>query len=384
MKEQIYLDYQASVPTRPEVIEIVGTALTELGNPNSTHAFGRKAAASVLTAKDILGDFLHVSPRDIVFTSGATESIELALLGVVEAVTSQHSSRVWNVVTTPVEHSAVLDTLSYLSQKFSLEVRYVDVDEFGQISLESFEDLLDENTLMVSVMYANNEIGTVYPLRKIGKIIGKFRESCRSIYPIFHSDATQAPLYLDMDVSYLGVDMLTISAHKIGGPIGIGALYVSSDTPIVRVRPGKGEEGGLKSGTISPALVAGFARAIQCISHEKKERIIFLQKYLCEKLERVEGIVLNGPSIGDKRLPCNIHISTGVPSDEMMMRLDMAGIGVSAGSACHSRAIEPSHVIQAITDDVKRIHSALRISIGYKTTESELDFLVKILSNSIT
>lgn len=384
MQSPIYLDYQATVPMRPEVVQVMAQSMTQIGNPNSTHSFGRSAAARVLGAKDVLAEVLQVSSRDIVFTSGATESIEIGLEVVVASACASNSEKRWNIITTPVEHSAVLDTLTHLSHRFPIEVRLVDVDECGQIILESLERLLDENTLLVTIMYANNEIGTVYPLRKIGKIIKNYRDSKNTRYPIFHSDATQAPLYLDMDVSYLGLDMLTLSAHKVGGPIGIGALYASSDTPIMRVRPGKGEEAGLKSGTISPALAVGFAEAISCISDQEKTRIRQLQEYLWKKLESMKGIQLNGPVVGDERLPCNIHISTGVPSDEMMMKLDIGGIAVSAGSACHSRAIEPSHVMQAITDDEQRIQSALRISIGYATTESELDFLVKMLSNSIT
>lgn len=385
MSTPIYLDYQATVPTRPEVIEAVQEALSLGGNPNSAHSFGRKAAASILRAKDILGEYLCVTPKDIVFTSGATESIELALIGVVESAVRSYPENTWNIITSPIEHSAVLDTLTYLTHKYhQLEIRYLDLDDVGQISLESLENSLDTETLMVTVMYANNEIGTIYPIRKIGKFIQKFRTTHNTPYPLFHSDATQALGYLDMDISYLGLDLMTISAHKIGGPIGIGALYASAKIPIIRIRPGKGEESGLKSGTISPALAAGFAQAILSISASEKDYVKSLQKYAWEKLSAISSIEFNGPEIGAERLPCNIHVSTGIPSDELMMQLDLSGIAVSAGSACHSRAVEPSHVMRAITHNTQRIHSALRISFGYASTESELDFLVKMLSNSIT
>ncbi len=383
MIKKVYLDYQATVPIRPEVLQRMNDVSTDIGNPNSTHSFGRKNAATIYNAKNVLADFLGVSSKDIFFTSGATESIEIALLGVVKKILPNLPKKDWNIITTPIEHKAVLNTIAeIISDHPNIQVRYLQLDQEGQIKPESLEALIDEHTLLVSVMYANNEIGTIFPIRKLGKIIRLHRSKHKSDYPVFHTDATQSLMYLNSKVDYLGVDMMTFSAHKIGGPLGIGALYVSPDAPTMRIRNGNPKESFFSRGTTSPTLVAGFARAIELISKLEIEKTVHLQRHLWSKLSNFPGILLNGPAIGEHRLPCNLNISTGIPALEMLLRLDLEGVAVSAGSACSSRSIDPSHVISAIYDDHSRVHSALRISFGYATTIEELDFFVKILSNN--
>lgn len=406
---RLYFDYAASTPVDPLVERAMRPYFLEkFGNAGSLHSFGQEAMTAVDRSRETIAEALGANFREIIFTGSATEANNLALRGVIKSF-KQRTTGVSRprLVVSSIEHEAVLETARDM-EKDGAEVVYAAVNKEGVVDLKRLADALNERTILVSVMYANNEIGTIQPLFEIKKIIDDFKKRNfpkKTTYPLFHTDAVQAFQFLDCNVKKLGVDLLTISAHKIYGPKGIGALYVRQETgdkrqglrgsmshvagclsPIVT---GGGQEFGLRSGTENVPLVVGFAEAVRLLAKSRErdsERIAKLRDFLWRGIKKVfPKAELNGPAAGSSRLPNILNVCfSGHRSEDLLVKFDLAGLAVSAGSACSSRANRPSHVIGALGYPRERALSSIRFSLGRPTTKKEVDAALKIIKMSLT
>ncbi len=365
--KHIYLDNAAAAPTAPQVIKAMVGATQIYGNPSAFNASGRAARDLLVTSRKQIADFLHARPDEIVFTASGSEANNLALVGFL-------ANKKGRVITTPIEHPSVLECLRGLPD---ITIEYLSVDAQGFVSMAELEQKLGPDVLLVSIMYANNEIGTIEPIAKIGRLLKKHPA-------IFHVDACQATGFLDMNVQHLRVDLLTLNGSKIGGPRGIGALYVRRGialTPLIR---GGSQERGLRAGTENLPAIVGLAKSVQLIKPSESKKLSALREYATTKiLKEIPGVLLSGPT-GDQRLPNNIHISApGLTSETLLLELDKHGISAGSGSACTSHAVEPSHVLKAIGTPETHINGALRFSLGRDTTKANLDYLVTVLKKII-
>jgi cysteine desulfurase len=368
--QRIYLDHAATTPMRREVTEAMRDAFLESNyNPSSLHDEGRRARALLEGARERIAAVLGASRNEITFTSGGTEANNIALFGVARA-----ASRRARFVATAIEHHAVLAPLERLRDE-GFEVSLLVVGSNGSIEPASFAAALEVPTLLASVMYANNEIGTVQP-------IGELAAIARRHGALFHSDAVQAPAWLSLDVRDLGVDLLSISAHKFGGPRGVGALFVRRGVPIAPILLGVGQEFGRRSGTENVLGAVGMARALELAAAEREDRSREVAR-LRDRLEAgiraaIPGVAVNGATA--PRLANNLNVSfPGADSAAMLIAFDLAGIAVSAGSACTSGTLEPSHVLEAIGLDERRRKAAIRFSLGPATTPAEIERVVAVL-----
>lgn len=373
----IYLDNNSTTRVDPAVLEAMLPYFSEhYGNASSkSHEFGWKAEAAVQHARNLVARLVNCEPRDIIFTSGATESVNLAIKGTAEMYRSKGN----HIVTTVIEHEAVLDSCKNLERK-GFDVTYVKVNENGIVALEDIARAINENTILVSVMYANNEIGTVQPVHEIAKL-------CKEKKVLFHTDATQAVGKLSIDLSDHNIDMLSFSSHKMYGPKGVGALYKSGKLPRIRVTPqidGGAQEKGLRAGTLNVPGIVGFGAACE-IAHNLLEtesnRILQLKNRLYSGIiSGVKGVKVNGDMF--KRIPGNLNISIpGIDADSLMMA--MKEIAVSTGSACSSESVEPSHVLNAIGLDKKLMRSTIRFGIGRFNTEEEIEYVINKVTEKV-
>ena len=372
MNARIYLDYAATTPLRPEVRAAMEPYLSEegFGNPSSLHADGQRAKRALDTAHDTLAGALGCQFSEISFTSGGTEADNAALVGVMLA-----KKRGNHLVTTLIEHEAVLETTKFL-ETLGFRVTYLPVDEFGSVSPQSVAEALTDQTVLVSVMHANNEVGTIQPIREIAEIV-----HARGAY--LHTDAVQTFGQLPVTVGDLGADLLTVSAHKIYGPKGAGALYVRTGIAIEPLLHGGGQERQRRSGTENVPAIVGFGEAVRRLLPERAaeaERLTHLRDYLWTELSRrIPTVVLNGHL--SNRLPNNLNISLpGLDAETLLLSLDRAGISASSGSACTSGSIEPSHVLQAMGLADARLKSALRLTLGCGTMHEEIGRAVEVLT----
>lgn len=373
----IYLDHNATTPVDPRVLETMLPHFTQsFGNAASrTHAFGWRAEAVVNEARERIAAALGARAQEIVFTSGATESDNLAILGAARAYRSKGD----HVVTSMAEHNAVLDPCHELARE-GFRVTLLQPDRFGRTSAASVEAALTEKTILVSVMAANNEIGTLNPIQEIGRL-------CKARGVLFHTDAVQAFTKVPIDVDAMSLDLVSITAHKIYGPKGVGALYVRSSNPRVRLQPvlfGGGHEKGLRSGTLNVPGIVGFASAARIALEARdveNERLLALRERLHGALvSRLAGVTLNGPP--DGRLAGNLNLSfSGVDAESLLMAI--RDLAVSTGSACTSASLEPSHVLKAIgvTDDLA--HASIRFGLGRYTTRAEIDFAIETVVSAV-
>lgn len=361
----VYLDNAATTALDEEVLEEMMRFFKEdYGNASSIHKLGQASREAVDKAREIIAQFLNCSPTEIIFTASATESDNLAILGVKKG----------HIITTKIEHPAVLNTCSYL-EKMGFEIDFCPVSKEGIVDVEEIKKKVKENTVLVSVMYANNEIGTTQPIAELGEFLKD-----KEIY--FHTDAVQAVNFLDCDVKKLNVDLMTLSAHKIYGPKGIGALYVKKGVKLSPIMFGGHHENGLRPGTENVPYIVGFGKAIELVGRFKKD-IPFIQK-LRDKL--IDGILdkipdskLNGSR--EKRLPNNVNVSfKGAEGESIVIALDQKGIASSTGSACSSGSLEPSHVLLALGGEG---HGSLRLTLGRKNTEKEIDKVLKVLPKAV-
>ncbi|OGB73560.1 hypothetical protein A3K24_01780 [candidate division Kazan bacterium RIFCSPHIGHO2_01_FULL_44_14] len=375
--KQIYLDYSASAPLRPEVKTAMRKAEAVFGNPNSIHGSGREALNLVDASRRDIASILDCQPNEIIFAGSATEADNLAIKGVALSQKKGH------VITTAIEHKAVLESYHWLEDQ-GFAVSYLEPNHEGMILVEQIESAIRPDTILVSVMYANNEIGTIQPIREIGKLIEVLNRG-RTHPILFHTDAVQAGNYLNLDVKSLHVDLLTLSGHKLGGPKGVGLLFVRNGVNLTPQIHGGGQERGIRSGTINVVGVVGLTTAIELAQKNKireTKRLSALQRYLINALHQMPGVAINGSTTN--RLPNNLNFSVPkITSEELVIGLDRQGIAVSAASACAAGSIEPSYVLSAMGLSQSRINSSVRISWGWETTKSDLTTLVKSLKNLV-
>jgi cysteine desulfurase len=361
MKKRIYLDHAAATPVDSRVQLAMVEAMAVVGNPSAYNDAGRQAAEILEKSRAIIARFLHARPEEIVFTGSGSEANVLAL-------TSAHSRK---IITTPIEHKSILENIDHPV--------FVKVDAEGRVNMRDLEKKLTSKIGLVSIMYANNEIGTLEPVAHIGKLIRRFRAAHKSDFPLFHVDACQAAEYASMNVQELGVDLLTFNGSKVYGPRGIGVLYVRRGVRLIPFVRGGNQEFGLRAGTENVPAAAGLALAVQNIS-SAAAKLSTLRDNLIKRLSQVlPDALLNGPT-GSERLPNNIHISIpGIESENLLLELDAQGISAGSGSACTARSVEPSHVLKAVGVKSQYLSGALRISLGRTTTKKDLEFLLKVL-----
>jgi len=376
-KRPIYLDCNATTPVSPEVLAVMLPFFTQhFGNPSSSsHAYGWEAAAAVENAREILAEAIAAEPTEIIFTSGATEANNLAIKGIAEAYLSEGK----HIVTSQTEHSAVLAPCRYL-ETLGFEVTYLPVGADGLIALSDLEKALRTDTVLVSVMAANNEIGVLQPIEQIGKI-------CRDRNIIFHTDAAQALGKILLNVQTMHIDLLSMTAHKLYGPKGIGALYVRRKNPRVQLAPqlhGGGQERGLRSGTLYTPQIVGLGEAVRIAMQERKreaKRIGALRDRLWQTLATLPGVHLNGHPT--QRLPNNLSISIeGVDGNGLLSGLQGA-IALSSGSACSALNPAPSHVIKALGRSDRLARATLRVGLGRQTHADDIDQAARAITDAI-
>jgi cysteine desulfurase len=374
----IYLDHAATTPLRAEVLEAMLPYLTEYhGNPSSLHADGRRARQGLDEARETIVAILGAKPRELVFTASGSEADNLAVKGVAWAV----SARGRHIITTSIEHKAVLNACAIL-ERSGFEVTYLPVTGDGRVDPDDVAAAITERTGLVSVMYANNEIGTIQPIREIGAI-------CRSRGVLFHVDAVQAGGFLPLDVDSLGVDLMSLAAHKVYGPKGVGALFVRQGTPLLPQIQGGAQERQRRAGTENVAGIVGFARAMELAQGDpaardaENERLRALRDRLLGAVSRIPGLTPTGhPS---ERLPHNASwLVDGVEGGDLIAALDLEGVAASTGSACTTGSAEPSHVLLALGISPERAHGALRLTAGRGTTEAEINQAAAALERAVT
>lgn len=372
--ERIYLDHAATTPVRDEVAQAMAPYLANsFGNPSSIHSFGQEAKAALDHSRDSLAQALGAEPSEITFTAGGTEADNLALVGIALA----NKNRGNHIVTTAIEHDAVLKTADFL-EHLGWQVTRLPVDRFGMVWAEQVAEAITDHTVLVSVMHANNEVGTIQPIADIAAV-------ARERGVLIHTDAVQSFGYLPVDVGSLGVDLLSLSAHKIYGPKGVGALYVRRGVGIEAMMHGGGQERERRSGTQNVAGIVGFAEAARLVladreSEAARQRVL-RDRWIGKALESLPGAALNGHPT--ERLPNNINISiAGVEGESLLLSMDLAGVAASSGSACASGSIEPSHVLTAIGVAPERARGALRLTLGRSTTSEYLDYALQVLHDA--
>ncbi len=375
MKKIIYMDNAATTAVSQEVLETMMPFFREnFGNPSTIYSVGRNAKKELEFARERVAKALGASPKEIFFTSCGTESDNWAIKGAAFEGLKKGKN---HIITSKIEHHAVLHTVQYLEKK-GFDVTYLDVDNQGVVNPKDVENAITEKTALVTIMYANNEIGTIEPIDEIGKI-------CKNKNVIFHTDAVQAIGHVPIDVKKQNIDMLSLSAHKFHGPKGVGALYVRKGVRIETFMEGGAQESGKRAGTENTAEIAALGKAIEtaCAEiEEKNSRLIKKRDKLISELLKIERSRLNGHR--EKRLPGNVNISfEGIEGESLLLLLDMAGICASSGSACTSGSLDPSHVLLAIGLPHEIAHGSLRLSLDESNTDEEIEFVIKEVSKAV-
>ncbi|HET8571253.1 MAG TPA: cysteine desulfurase family protein [Candidatus Limnocylindria bacterium] len=368
--DRIYLDHAATTPLRREALDAMLPYLTEhQGNPSSIYASGRRARQALDEAREVVARFVGGQPREIVFTAGGTEADNLAIKGAAWAASANGR----HIVTSSVEHKAVLHTCAVM-ERSGFEVTYLPVDRYGRVDPADVAEAITEHTVLVSVMLANNEVGTIEPIAEIGRV-------CRERRVLFHTDAIQAAGHLPIDVDALGVDLLSLAAHKVYGPKGVGALFVRRGTALLPQLQGGSQERQRRAGTENVAGIAGFARALESLDlaggleAELRDRLI-------TGLTAIDGVSLTGHPT--ERLPNSASfVVDGVEGGDLVSALDLEGIEASTGSACTSGSTEPSHVLLAMGIDPQAAHGSLRLTLGRETTPEEIERTVVVTRDVI-
>lgn len=375
MKKIIYMDNAATTAVSQEVLETMMPFFREnFGNPSTIYSVGRNAKKELELARERVAKALGASPKEIFFTSCGTESDNWAIKGAAFEGLKKGKN---HIITSKIEHHAVLHTVQYLEKK-GFDVTYLDVDSQGLVNPKDVEDAITEKTALVTIMYANNEIGTIEPIEEIGKI-------CKDKGVLFHTDAVQAIGHVQIDVKKQNIDMLSLSAHKFHGPKGIGALYIRKGVRIETFMEGGAQESGKRAGTENTAEIAALGKAIETACTEIEERnskLIEKRDKLINELLKIERSRLNGHR--EKRLSGNVNISfEGIEGESLLLLLDMAGICASSGSACTSGSLDPSHVLLAIGLPHEIAHGSLRLSLDESNTDEEIDFVIGEVSKAV-
>lgn len=364
----IYLDHAATTPVRSEVLkEMLPYFTEEFGNASSVYSWGRRARQALDRSRDTVAKLLGASANEIIFTSGGSEAANLAIKGV--AFAGQDKGK--HIITSAVEHHAVLDTVACL-EKLGFRATILPVDEYGMVNPKQVEQALQPDTLLVSVMHANNEVGTIQPIREIGAIV-------RRHGAIFHTDAVQTAGVLDIHVDELNVDLLSLSAHKLYGPKGVGALYVRKGIRLEPLIHGGAQERRRRAGTENVAGIVGLAKALELAQAERDEESVRLSKLrdrLSSGLLTIPNTKLNGSL--EKRLPNNVNVCFQyIEGESLLLNLDLRGIAASSGSACTSGSLDPSHVLLAMGLSHEIAHGSLRLTLGRANTEADVDYVLK-------
>lgn len=367
----VYMDYAATTYVKPEVLEEMMPYFTEkFGNPSSFYGISRETKVAIDKARGQVAKALNCDMNEVYFTGGGSESDNWAIKGIASA----HGKKGNHIITTKIEHHAVLHTCEYL-EKQGFEVTYLNVDEEGFINLKELEDAITDKTILVSIMFANNEIGTIQPIKEIGTL-------CREKKILFHTDAVQAVGSVPVDVKDMNIDLLSLAGHKIYGPKGIGALYIRKGVKIDNLIHGGGQERARRAGTENIASVVGIGKAIELATENLDENAVKLSKLrdsLIEGLLNIPYSKLNGPK-GDNRLPGNSNVGFEfIEGESILLSLDFEGVCASSGSACTSGSLDPSHVLLAIGLPHEKAHGSLRMTLGAGSTEEDVDYVLEVL-----
>ena len=369
--KRIYLDNGATTQVAKEVAKAVQTILTKkFGNPSSLHKFGEEARKELEKARAIIANKINAEPNEIIFTSGGTESDNLAIKG----IAYQNKDEGNHIITTAIEHSAVLETCGSL-EKDGFQTTYLSVDEEGFINLEKLKKAINPATILVSIIHANNEIGTIQDIETIGKI-------CKEKNIYLHTDAVQSFTKVPIDVKKMNLDLLSLSSHKIHGLKGTGALFVKKGTKLKLLFSGGIQENNIRAGTENMPGIVGFGKAVEIINDDDLEKMKKLRDKLIQGLEKIPSIKLNGPK--NKRLSNNVNISFKyVEGESLLYHLDSKGIAVSTGSACSSHSLSPSHVLIAIGLKPEIAHGSIRFTLSRYTTEDEISYTIKTVKEVV-
>jgi len=375
--KQIYLDNNATTPLHPEVIEAMLPYYREqFGNPSSVHWAGRMVSGAVEKAREQVAALINCSPAEIVFVSCGSEGDNFAIKGTLDALRDKGN----HIITTAVEHPAVLETCEAL-QKQGAEVTFLPVDRNGTLDLAQLEAAITDKTILISVMWGNNETGNLFPIEEIGKIAKKYKVR-------FHTDAVQAVGKVPVDVQTSGVDLLVMSGHKLGAPKGVGAIYIRRGTRLTQLLHGGHQERNRRAGTHNVAGIVGLGLACEMAGRDLEKNAAHMRR-LRDKLEQgifaaVPDIKLNGHPDSEMRLPNTLNVSFAfIEGESLLLNLDMYGIAASSGSACTSGSLEPSHVMGAMCVEVTLAHSSTRFSLGPNTTEEEIDYVLEVLPKTV-
>lgn len=393
MKSKIYLDNAASTQLDKSVIKAMKPFLEgNFGNPSSLHEMGQSAKAAIEESRQQVATVLGARPSEVIFTSGGTESINLAIQGIAKSYTMR-THTLGRIILSSIEHEAVLESARAL-ERYGWKIDYLPVDKNGAVNPADLQKLIKPNTALVSVMYANNEVGTIQPIAKLGAVIAginrkQIAKKLPSIY--FHTDACQAGGVMDLDVTKLKVDLLTLNGSKIHGPKGVGILYLKTGTHIEPLIYGGGQERGLRSGTENTPAIVGFAQALQLAQKSRQKnvrKLLELQTYLENQLRKITGLTVNGPR-NDKqnlnKLPGTINFSIkDVEGEALMLYLDAAGFAVATGSACTTGSTDPSHVLLAMGVKPALAKSTIRLSLSPDITKAQLTQFAKVLTKTIS
>jgi cysteine desulfurase len=377
--KRIFLDHASTSKVDPEVIEtMVPYFSTHYGNPSSLHFFGRDALQGVETGREQVGALLGAREDEIIFTAGGTESDNLAIKGIAYLHKEKKKMSGPHIITSVLEHPGVLEVCKHLELQ-GYRVTYLPVDQYGLVNLEELEHAISKNTFLITIMYANNEIGTIEPVEEIGKI-------AREHDVLFHTDAVQAVGKLPIDTKKLPVDLLALSSHKLYGPKGVGALYIRNGVKLQPIIHGGGHERGLRSSTLNVPGIVGLGKACELAGKRMdtdNARIKQLRDTLITNVLRIEQSYLNGHPT--QRLVNNAHFRfTGIEGESLLLQLDEQGIATSTGSACSSKKLQASHVLTAIGLNPVDAHGSLRLSLGRETTKDEIAFVSKVLPEVVT
>ncbi|OWZ82820.1 cysteine desulfurase NifS [Natranaerobius trueperi] len=374
MNKRIYLDHGATTPIRSEVFEEMTPYLQgNFGNPSSIHSFGRDARKAVEDAREQVGQAIGAYSDEILFTSGGTEADNLAIQGVAEKLKDKGK----HIITSQIEHHAVLDTCEAMEKK-GYEVTYLPVDNNGLLDPNNLKEAIRKDTILITIMHANNEVGTIQPIAELAKI-------AKEHDIVFHSDAVQTVGSIPVNVDELAVDLLSLSAHKMYGPKGIGALYIRKGTKLDKIFHGGAQERKIRPGTENVAGIVGLGKAISLAVSElelKSKKITALRDRLIKELTSIEDTQLNGHP--EKRLPGNVNVSFEyIEGESLLLNLDMKGIAASSGSACTSGSLDPSHVLMAMGLSHQTAHGSLRLTLGKDNTEEEIEYVLEAIPEVI-
>lgn len=379
---RVYLDYAATTPTDGAVFDVMKPYFSEkYGNASSVHQFGQESAAAVVRSRHQVAEFLNCQPNEIIFTSGATEGNNAIIkgIGASRSLAKKVGGKV-HIIISAIEHECVRASAEFLAHQEIAEVTFLPVNKNGVVEVAELEKIIKSNTVLVSVMYANNEIGTIQPIAQISELLKRLNQN-RENKIAFHTDAVQAINYLDCDVQKLGVDFLTLSGHKFYGPKGVGVLYVRVGAKFDKFMHGGEQEFHLRSGTHNTPGIVGLGEAISLVkknSTHNKDLQALRGKLINGIQQKISHAFLNGPA--DNRLPNNVNFRfEGVEGEAILVSLDLEGIAVSTGSACAAKSLEPSYVLLALGLNHLDAHSTIRFSLGRYTTEAEIDRVLEVL-----